>query len=172
MLSSSVGLVIRLAPIIPIIIYMSVIHTAGCVVPASPMNGDWQTFSPSEVVTPGTNISLSCNLAYQPSGMMSSTCQSDGSWDPDTADLTCIEGIVGPCIFIIIMRYIRVQYTVCAFACNCNINLHNPPLTQLTVNDIILPVFYRFCCSYCDDISARPHLHQSHLHSAQWYPGC
>ena len=82
---------------------MSVIYTADCVVPASPMNGDWQMYSPSEVVTPGTNISLSCNLAYQPSGMMSSTCQSDGSWDPDTAQLICVEGIMhGICICFII----------------------------------------------------------------------
>ena len=94
---------------------LSLFYAAGCVVPASPMNGDWQMFSPSEVVTPGTSISHSCNPAYQPSGMTSSTCQSYGSWDPDTAELTCVEGIVGTCIFI--LYNIRIQYTVCVYMC-------------------------------------------------------
>ena len=36
---------------------------AGCVVPEPPVNGDWQTFSPSTAVGPGTSLSLSCICA-------------------------------------------------------------------------------------------------------------
>ena len=64
--------------------------TVGCVVPERPVNGDWQAFSPSTTVGPGTSISLSCSPGYVPSEVMSSTCQSDGSWEPDTAELECV----------------------------------------------------------------------------------
>ena len=67
--------------------------TAGCVVPERPVNGDWQTFSPSMTVGPDTSLSLSCSPGYVPSEVMSSTCQSDGSWNPDTADLSCTAGM-------------------------------------------------------------------------------
>ena len=65
--------------------------TVGCVVPARPVNGDWQAFSPSTTVGPGTSLSLSCSPGYVPSEVMSSTCQSDESWEPDTAQLECID---------------------------------------------------------------------------------
>ena len=64
--------------------------TAGCVVPARPVNGDWQPFSPSTTVGSGSSLSLSCSPGYVPSEVMSSTCQSNGSWNPDTAELECI----------------------------------------------------------------------------------
>ena len=68
-------------------------HIAGCVVPVSPVNGDWETFSPSMTVGPGTELSFNCKLGYEPSEVMSSICLSDGSWDPDTADLVCVAGM-------------------------------------------------------------------------------
>ena len=82
-----------------ITLYIWVMHvpvrcTAGCVVPVSPVNGDWQTFSPSTTVGPGTSLSLSCSPGSVPSEVMSSTCQSDGSWDPDTAELECVTGVL------------------------------------------------------------------------------
>ena len=75
--------------------YVPTVHThttitAGCVVPVRPVNGDWQPFSPSTTVGPGTSLSLSCSPGYVPSEVMSSTCQSDGSWEPDTAELKCV----------------------------------------------------------------------------------
>ena len=57
------------------------------------VNGDWQAFSPSTTVGPGTSLSLSCSPGYVPSEVMSSTCQFDGSWEPDTADLNCTAGM-------------------------------------------------------------------------------
>ena len=50
--------------------------TAGCTVP----------------VGPGTSLTLSCSPGYVPSEVMSSTCQSDGSLEPDTAQLECPAG--------------------------------------------------------------------------------
>ena len=97
--------------------YISV--TAGCVVPVSPVNGDWQAFTPSTTVGPGTSLSLSCSPGYVPSEVMSSTCQFDGSWEPDTADLNCTAGMYS--VWSMHDYFVRVRINIpllhCAVDC-------------------------------------------------------
>ena len=97
------------------------------------MNGDWQTFSPSTTVGPGTSLSLSCSPGYVPSEVMSSTCQSDGSWEPDTADFSCTAGAY--IVWSMHNYFVHVSYNIS----HCTVDCGTPTLAANVTVEPSLP---------------------------------
>ena len=59
-----------------------------CGDPTPPSNGSIGDY---ESTAEGTAVNYHCNDGLIPGGEMVTTCQADGTWSPDPAELECVE---------------------------------------------------------------------------------
>ena len=76
-----------------IIIYLFLI--VNCSDPTPPMNGSIRTY---QNTTEGAEIVFGCNpgfVPFIPAGNMTAICASNGRWNPDPAELSCVGKLYG-----------------------------------------------------------------------------